>query len=135
MSTTVHATSSLDFGRFVLTSRTNHLVVDASERRGGTGEAIQPVEVFLASLATCTASSFQYWAREQGNPVGRVEVTVTGETVTEPVGFSGIHITVSVTGITQGQLADIAEAYRTTCPIYSTIAATVPVEVELRILA
>lgn len=131
--TTVHTTSTLEFGRFVVTARNNHLVVDSSPGRGGTGEAIQPVETFLAGLASCTASSFQYWAREKGVPVREVRVTVSAETnATGPAGFARIQVDVEAHGTTRTRLAAVEEAYRQTCPVYSTISATIPIELNIR---
>ena len=74
----VRAETTRTFGRVLAGARDHHLVVDGPVQNGCPGEAITPVELFLAAVASCGAELVQVIAREEGVPLDAVAVTMTG---------------------------------------------------------
>jgi uncharacterized OsmC-like protein len=74
----VRARTTRTFGRVLANARNQHLVVDGPIQNGCPGEAITPAELFLGGVATCGAELIQVIAREEGVPIGDVDVTVLG---------------------------------------------------------
>ncbi len=74
----VGATSTATPGRVLCSARDHHFVVDGPVQNGFPGEAITPVEVFLAAVASCGVELLQAFARQDSIPLDRVSVAVAG---------------------------------------------------------
>ena len=74
----VRASSTPTFGRVLCSARDHHFVVDGPVQNGCPGEAITPVEVFLSAVAACGVELIHVIARDEGVPLERVGVTITG---------------------------------------------------------
>jgi uncharacterized OsmC-like protein len=74
----VEAASTLTPGRVLCTARHHHFVVDGPVHNGFPGEAITPIEVFLAAVASCGVELLQAFARQDGLPLASVHVAVAG---------------------------------------------------------
>jgi uncharacterized OsmC-like protein len=73
------ARSTDTFGRVLCSCRDNHFVVDGPVQNGCPGEAVTPGELFLSSVASCGVELVQVFAREEGLPLRRVGVSISGE--------------------------------------------------------
>jgi uncharacterized OsmC-like protein len=74
----VSAASSGTFGRVLCSARTHHFVVDGPVQNGCPGEALTPPELFLSSVAACAVELIEVFARQDGIPLRRVELSVSG---------------------------------------------------------
>jgi uncharacterized OsmC-like protein len=74
----VAAASSGTFGRVLCSARNHHFVVDGPVQNGCPGEAITPPELFLSSVAACGVELLEVFARQDGIPLRRVEVSGHG---------------------------------------------------------
>jgi organic hydroperoxide reductase OsmC/OhrA len=66
-------------GRAVVSMRGHHMVVDSPLPLGGPNEEINPIELLLASLATCATFVCETAAREADIPLTEVTAHVEGE--------------------------------------------------------
>lgn len=108
------------------------ILVDGAPARGGIGEAITPVPLFFASLGACTASAFEFWARELGGDIAHIEVVVEAERGEDgPVPFTRVIVRADVWGASRTLLSSVEERYRATCPVFNTITAAVPVDLVI----
>ena len=73
----VRAESSGTFGRVLCSARQQHFVVDGPVQNGCPGEALTPPEAFLAGVAACGVELIEVFARRDGVPLQRVDVTIT----------------------------------------------------------
>lgn len=137
---TVAATARLtnEAGRSLVTLRGHHLVVDAPLILGGPNEEVNPVDLLLAALATCATFICDYVAREQNIPLSQVRVAVAGDL--DPRGMCGypvdprlqaLRLQAHLTGPTQEQADILAQAVRSRCPIFTTLAEAVDIEVSV----
>ena len=74
---TVSAASTDTFGRVLCSARNHHVVVDGPEQNGCPGEAITPVEVFLAAVAACGVELMQVIAKDEKLPLKKVAVEIS----------------------------------------------------------
>ena len=66
------------FGRVMCSAREHHFIVDGPVPNGCPGEEVTPPEFFLAAVASCGVELVHVIAREQGVPLARVGVAITG---------------------------------------------------------
>jgi putative redox protein len=57
-----------------ITVRTHHVSSDEPQEEGGDDAAPSPQELLAASLASCTATTMEMYARRKGWDVGEIEV-------------------------------------------------------------
>jgi uncharacterized OsmC-like protein len=121
------------FGRAIVSSRTHRFVVDSPPLFNGPNEALNPVEMLLGALATCGIFVCEAVAKEEGIVLQGGSAIVAGEMSSEPatMGLKSAHVTLDLQGVTQEQGQVLAEAFRTRCPIYATIAKAAPIEIEV----
>lgn len=74
----VRARSTDVFGRVMCSARDHHFIVDGPVPNGCPGEEVTPPELFLSAVASCGVELVQVIARDQGIPIARVGVTVSG---------------------------------------------------------
>ena len=86
---------------------THAFTVDEPPALGGGGTAPNPVEYALASLGSCQAITYRFWAEHLGVAFDKLTVTVEGDLdirrflgVDESVrpGFSAVRVRVGITG-------------------------------------
>lgn len=66
------------FGRVLCTARDQHFVIDGPVQNGCPGEAVTPVEAFLAGLGACAVELVQVLARQEGVDMQTVACEVRG---------------------------------------------------------
>ncbi len=140
--TTASVTSRLSGlpGRAIVTARGHHFVVDSPPPLGGPNEEINPVDVLLSALATCGTFVCETAAQEMDIPLDAVAVTAAGDfdprgVCGEPVDprFQEFRVRLALSGPTEAQAETLAEAFRTRCPVYTTLSRAAPIELEIAV--
>jgi uncharacterized OsmC-like protein len=118
--------------------RGQHVVTDSPPLLGGPNEAPNPVELLLASLAACATFVCDRAAQEMGIALQSVNVTAAGEF--DPRGvcgeaydprFQGIRLRLTLDGVDATQREKLMQAFRTRCPVFTTLSRAVPIELTL----
>ncbi|HWN67921.1 MAG TPA: OsmC family protein [Haliangium sp.] len=85
----------------------HRFVIDEPNDLGGTNLAPNPIEYALASLGSCQAITYRFWAEKLGIPFDRLSIEVDGDIdfrgllgLSEDVrpGFESVRVTVRITG-------------------------------------
>ena len=137
---TASATSRLsnEAGRALLTLRAQHVVTDSAPTLGGPNEAPNPVEMLLGALAGCATFVCERAAQELDIPLSAVVVTAAGDF--DPRGvcgeavdprFQSFKLRLALTGPDAAQRELLLQAFKTRCPVYTTLARAAPVEITL----
>ena len=124
---------------------THAFTVDEPPALGGGGSAPNPVEYALASLGSCQAITYRFWAEHLGLSFDKLTVTVEGDLdirgffgfddAVRP-GFSAIRVEVTVTGPeSPGRYQELAAAVDAHCPVLDLFKNPVPVTRTLAGLA
>ena len=110
---------------------------------GGGGAAASPVQYALASLGSCQAITYRFWAAHLGVTLDSVTVRVEGDLdlrgffgVDDRVrpGFTAIRVEVTVTGPeTEERYAELAAAVDAHCPVLDLFQNPVPVSRALHL--
>jgi putative redox protein len=125
-------------GRALLTVRGHHLVTDSPPPLGGPNEAVNPVELLLAALAACGTFVCERVAREKDYPLRAISVTAAGDF--DPRGvcgephdprFQSIRVRLELEGASQEQVGVLVDAFKMRCPVYTTLARSVPIELTV----
>lgn len=124
-------------GRAVVTARGHHFIVDSPAPLGGPNEEINPIDVLLSALATCGTFVCETAAQEMDIPLEAIAVTAAGDfdprgVCGEPVDprMQAFRVRLALTGPTETQAESLAEAFRTRCPVYTTLSRSAPIELE-----
>lgn len=129
---------SNESGRGLLAMRGQHVVTDSPPLLGGPNEAPNPVELLLAALAACATFVCERAAQEMGIALRSVSVTAAGDF--DPRGvcgeavdprFQGIRVRLALDGPDAAQREQLAQAFRTRCPVFTTLSRAAPVELTL----
>ena len=108
---TVRSSSSGTPGRAVSEARGQRLVLDSSAHPQD--DAFTNSEAFLGAISSCGVTLIETYAREQGIPIQRMDVTIEGmRTAEEPNRFAGIAMRFSIAGVSQAQAEHLVETYR-----------------------
>lgn len=125
-------------GRALLTVRGQHAVTDSPPTLGGPNEAPNPVEMLLGALAGCAVFVCERAALEMGIPLSAVSVTAAGEfdprgVCGEPFDprFQSFKLRFALEGPDAAQCERLLEAFRTRCPVYSTLSRAAPIDITL----
>ncbi len=127
-------------GRAIVTARGHHFIVDSPPPLGGPNEEINPVDVLLSALATCGTFVCETAAQEMDIPLDTVAVTAAGDF--DPRGICGepvdpriqeFRVRLVLSGPTEAQAEALAEAFRTRCPVYTTLSRAAPIELEVAV--
>jgi uncharacterized OsmC-like protein/predicted small metal-binding protein len=127
-------------GRAIVTARGHHFVVDSPPPLGGPNEEVNPIDVLLSALATCGTFVCETAALEMGIPLDTVTVTAAGDF--DPRGVCGepvdprvqeFRVRLGLAGPTGEQAEALAEAFRTRCPVYTTLLRAAPIELEVAV--
>jgi putative redox protein len=128
-----------------LVARDHALKVDEPELLAGSDKAANPVEYALASLASCQAITYRFWAQKLGIQLDGLEVAAEGDldlhgffgldTGTRP-GFTAIRLDVTPFGPeTPERYRALADAVDRHCPVLDLFANPTPVERRLAVTA
>ena len=117
---------------------THAFTVDEPPSLGGGGSAPNPVEYALASLGSCQAITYRFWAEHLGVAFDKLTVTVEGDLdirgflgVDDDVraGFSAVRVEVGITGPeTPERYQQLAAAVDEHCPVLDLFRNSVPVD-------
>ncbi|MEJ2559857.1 MAG: OsmC family protein [Anaerolineae bacterium] len=127
-------------GRAIVAARGHHFIVDSPPPLGGPNEEINPIDVLLAALATCGTFVCETAAQEMNISLDAIAVTAAGDF--DPRGVCGeavdprmqaFRVRLALTGPTGAQAEALAEAFRTRCPVYTTLSRAAPVELEIAV--
>ena len=120
---------------------THAFTVDEPPALGGGGTAPNPVEYALASLGSCQAITYRFWAAQLGVELDSLTVRVAGDLdlrgffgVDDTVrpGFTAVRVEVSVTGPeSEERYAELAAAVDAHCPVLDLFQNPVPVTREI----
>jgi uncharacterized OsmC-like protein len=114
----VRASSTPTFGRVLCSARDHHFVVDGPVQNGCPGEAITPVEVFLSAVAACGVELIHVIARDEGVPLERVGVTITGtvdrarQSRADVTLFTAVRLRIRLTGTDGARAAALVEGFK-----------------------
>ena len=139
---TVSVTSRLSGqpGRAIVAARGHHFIVDSPPPLGGPNEESNPIDVLLSALATCGTFVCETAAHEMDIPLDAVAVTAAGDF--DPRGVCGepvdpclrvFRVRLALSGPTEAQAEALAEAFRTRCPVYTTLSRAAPIELEVAV--
>lgn len=128
-------------GRAILNARSHYFVVDSPLAFAGPNEEVNPLELLVASLASCACFVCEKAARELNIPLetSRADASadfdlraMLGETDDGAVQMFRLSLTFS--GPTLEQAEQLVEAFRQRCPVYQTLAKAAPVEIDITII-
>jgi uncharacterized OsmC-like protein len=114
----LRARSSDTFGRVLVNTRDQHLIVDGPAANGCPGEAIGPAELFLGGVATCGVELIQVLARELNVPLQRIAATIEAEQdpskrARQDVStFTSVRLQLRLSGVSQEQAQDLVECFK-----------------------
>ena len=114
----VQARSSGTFGRVLLSARNHHFVIDGPVSNGCPGEALTPVEQFLASVAACGVELIEVIARQESVPLRSADVrisTTSGRTKRDDHGVTtleNVAINVHLEGPDQAAAETLVEKFK-----------------------
>ncbi|MGD0245457.1 MAG: OsmC family protein [Streptosporangiaceae bacterium] len=117
---------------------THSFTVDEPPALGGGGTAPNPVEYALASLGSCQAITYRFWAEQLGVSFDKLTVTVEGDLdirrflgFDESVrpGFSAVRVRVGISGPESPErYQELAAAVDEHCPVLDLFRNPVPVD-------
>jgi len=128
-----------------LVSRGHAIDVDEPDVLAGGDQFANPVEYALASLASCQAITYRFWAAKLGIELDGVEVAVEGDIdlhgffgldQTTRAGFNGITLDVTPIGPESAErYRELADAVDAHCPVLDLFTNATPVERRLAVPA
>lgn len=124
-------------GRAIVTARGNHFVVDSVPPLGGPNEEINPLDLMLGAQATCATFVYETAAQEMDIPLKSIAATVEGDFDPRGVGgapvnprIQAMRVHMDMAGPTAEEAEKLADAFRTRCPIYTTLSRAAPIEIS-----
>ena len=128
-----------------LVSRDHTLEVDEPAALAGGDASANPVEYALASLASCQAITYRFWAAKLGIQLDGLEVAAEGDLDLQGFfgldddvrpGFTGIRLDVTPIGPeTPERYRELADAVDAHCPVLDLFTNATPVERRLAVPA
>lgn len=126
-------------GRAIATARTHHVVVDSPPPLGGPNEEANPLDALLFALATCAIFVCETAARERSVALTAASASVEADFDVRGVkGEAGVNpriqafrVTLALTGPSPAEAEALVEAFRTRCPIYTTLAEAAPIDIRV----
>jgi len=129
----VHANLTRQPGRYLLSTRDQHLVADATASRGGPGEAWTAAELLLGALLTCAQAVVESTARTTGVTLRDARIEAESEPDADKPGhYAFIRLRFELHGPTQAQAEELVAAFTSVCPIYGSLSRGAPVTVTVR---
>ena len=121
-----------------MTARGHHFVVDSPLPLGGPNEEINPIDVLLSAMATCATFICETAAQEMGINLETIAVTAAGDF--DPRGLCGqginpriqaFRVRLALSGPTEAQAEVLVGAFRTRCPVYTTLSRAAPIKIDV----
>lgn len=121
-------------GRALVTARGNHFVVDSIPPLGGPNEERNPMDLLLGALATCGSFVYEKAAQELAIPLQSVAAAVEADF--DPRGIrdgsfdpriQALRVNMTVEGPTAEQAAQLAQAFQSRCPVFTTLVRAAPI--------
>ena len=122
----------------VRSTGTHTFTVDEPAKLGGGGTAPNPVQYALASLGSCQAITYRFWAEQLGISLGTLTVRVEGDLDIRGFfgfgdgvrpGLSAVRVQVGITGPdTPQRYQELAAAVDEHCPVLDLFRNPVPVD-------
>ncbi|MDD5618534.1 MAG: OsmC family protein [Candidatus Omnitrophica bacterium] len=117
--------------RFVAKAKTHQFTIDQPKDKGGGDLGMNPLEVFLSSLASCVAFyAIRYLKDTKVDPSG-LTVDVESELISErPARFKDIKVKINL----NQDLGDKKESFLKfvrNCPVHNTLAGQPNIDIEL----
>lgn len=113
------------------------LVVDGAPAIGGEGRGMRPMELLLASVASCSAMDVLHILRKQKEPLDRLEVEIEG---VRPDAVPSPFVRMKMVFVARGEALDdhklqraVGLAVEKYCSVRVTLGASVEVTWEARI--
>jgi uncharacterized OsmC-like protein len=112
------ARSTDTFGRVLVSSRDQHMIVDGPATNGCPGEAITPAELFLAGVASCGVELIQVLARQIDVPLSSVRATIeASQDPSAPVRpdvnlFNKVRLSFELGGVSNEQGQDLVDRFK-----------------------
>ncbi len=131
----VNSSLSGQRGRAIVTAKGHHFIVDSPLTLGGPNEEVNPIDLLLSALSSHGVFVCERAAQEQNLPLKSVSISASGSF--DPRGVSGEHVDphmqwirvrMNFTGLDETQAAVLVEAFRTRCPIYTTLSRATSIE-------
>ncbi len=105
-------------------------VVDGKPEIGGAGLGMRPMEMLLASLASCTAMDVLFILRKQKEPVEKLAVDIEGTRADQvPYNFTQIHMRVVANA--EVALNKLERAVTLSAEKYCSVGASLSKDIEL----
>ncbi len=130
---------SNQFGRAIVSARTNHFIIDSAPPLGHPSEETNPVEAMLAALATCGVFVYEAAAAEMDIPLESISAAVHGDF--DVTGLSGaseedprvqaFRVHIDMEGPSEEEATTLAEQWKMRCPIYTTLIKSAPIELTV----
>jgi len=132
-------------GRTVATARDHHIVADAPPPLGGPNIAVNPIEMLLGALASCTVMDSERAAIESDIPLESATAHAEGEldprgVRAESVGSESVdpriqrfRVRLVLTGPEREQADFLVESVTRRCPVYTTLARSAPIDVTVEL--
>lgn len=119
-------------GRYVLTTRDQHLVTDSMKSRGGPGEAWSAGELLVAALVSCCNALIESAANERGLSLNDLRIKGSCEPDEgKPGHYAYVLLEIHIAGPTHEQAHELVTVFTTVCPIYGSLNRGAPVTVLL----
>lgn len=128
-----------------LTARDHVVEVDEPDVLAGTDQFANPVEYALASLASCQAITYRFWAAKLGIRLDGVEVAAEGDLDLRGFfgldadmrpGFTGVRLDVTPLGPEPAErYRELADAVDAHCPVLDLFANPTAIERRLAVAA
>ncbi len=127
-------------GRAIVAARGHRFIVDSPPPLGGPNEEINPIDVLLSALATSGTFVCETAAHEMDIPLDAVAVTAAGDF--DPRGVCGepvdpriqeFRVRLALSGPNEAQAEALAKAFRTRCPVYTTLSRAAPIKLEVAV--
>ena len=136
---TVSAKASMtaEPGRTVVSARNHHFIIDAPPPLGGPNEAINPIEILMSALGSCSVLVSEKVAQEKNISLQGATATVEGDL--DPRGVKGadvnpriqaFRIMLHLNGTTEAEAEALVAAIKKRCPVYTTLARSAPIDLQ-----
>jgi putative redox protein len=122
---------TLDGYRMVAETAENSVPLDAERGDGGEGTGPSPKEVFLVSLASCSAITMSMYARRKGWPLEGSEVTAVLEPAPAPGQPAKVVQTITLRGNLDEEQRNRLREIAGKCPVHRLV--TGPTTMEERL--
>ncbi len=122
--------------RFVAKAGPHCVTTDYPLTPGEIGTGARPLELLLASLASCAGGALIALLRRTGQPVGGLQVRARGQRRSEhPTVFTRIELEFVVCGAVDRSVVEkaIAQSEEHICPVWAMLKPGTPISSSLRI--